>query len=66
MLPYLRCGGVVLVVAHGNTLRALAAFLDGMSHDSVAELHIPTGLPAVYKMDAAAQVVSRYVLNVKK
>lgn len=66
VVPQLRCGSSVLVVAHGNTLRALTAFLDGMPYDSVAQLHIPTGVPVVYQMDAAAQVVSRDVLNIKK
>lgn len=66
VMPQILCGSTVLVVAHGNTLRALATFLDGMPHDSLAQLHIPTGVPAVYQMDAAAQVVSRYVLNIKK
>ncbi|RPD93184.1 2,3-bisphosphoglycerate-dependent phosphoglycerate mutase [Candidatus Pantoea deserta] len=66
VVPRMLCGGTVLIVAHGNTLRALTAFLHGMTHDSVTQLHIPNGVPAVYEMDAAAQVVSRYVLNMKK
>lgn len=66
VVPQLRCGSTVLIVAHGNTLRALTAFLNGMPHDSVAQLHIPTGVPVVYEMDTAAQVVCRYVLNIKK
>ena len=59
MLPYwhdaitadLRAGRVVLVAAHGNSLRALVKHLDGMSDDAVVELDIPTGLPLVYELD---------------
>jgi 2,3-bisphosphoglycerate-dependent phosphoglycerate mutase len=59
MLPYwddaiapdLRAGKVVLVAAHGNSLRALVKHLDGMSDAAVVELNIPTGLPLVYELD---------------
>jgi 2,3-bisphosphoglycerate-dependent phosphoglycerate mutase len=59
MLPYwedaiapdLRAGNVVLVAAHGNSLRALVKYLDGMSEAEVVELNIPTGMPLVYELD---------------
>jgi 2,3-bisphosphoglycerate-dependent phosphoglycerate mutase len=59
MLPYwddaivsdLRAGKVVLVAAHGNSLRALVKHLDGMSEADVVELNIPTGMPLVYELD---------------
>ena len=59
MLPYwhdaiapdLRAGNVVLVAAHGNSLRALVKHLDGMSDADVVELNIPTGMPLVYELD---------------
>lgn len=59
MLPYwhdaitsdLRAGRVVLVAAHGNSLRALVKHLDGMSDADVVELNIPTGMPLVYELD---------------
>ncbi|WP_419818538.1 phosphoglyceromutase [Glaciibacter flavus] len=58
MLPYwesdisadLRDEKVVLVTAHGNSLRALVKHLDGISDDDIAELNIPTGIPLVYKL----------------
>ena len=44
-------GGAVLVVAHGNSLRALVKHLDGISDADIAELNIPTGMPLVYELD---------------
>ena len=41
----------VLVVAHGNSLRALVKHLDGISDEAIASLNIPTGIPLVYKLD---------------
>ena len=63
MLPYwfdaiappLLAGNVVLVAAHGNSLRALIKHLDQMSGDDVAKLEIPTGVPIVYELDKALQ-----------
>ncbi|HEY3603219.1 MAG TPA: phosphoglyceromutase [Sporichthyaceae bacterium] len=52
IVPDLRAGGIVLVVAHGNSLRALVKHLDGMSEESVVGLNIPTGIPLLYRLDA--------------
>lgn len=49
--PDLRAGKVVLVAAHGNSLRALVKYLDGMSDDDVVGLNIPTGIPLRYDLD---------------
>jgi 2,3-bisphosphoglycerate-dependent phosphoglycerate mutase len=49
--PALAAGERVLIVAHGNSLRALAMYLDGLSEDEVAALDIPTGVPLVYRLD---------------
>jgi 2,3-bisphosphoglycerate-dependent phosphoglycerate mutase len=43
--------GTVLIVAHGNSLRALVKHLDGISDAAIAELNIPTGIPLVYTLD---------------
>lgn len=48
---HLRAGLTVLVVAHGNSLRALVKHLDGISDDDIAALNIPTGIPLVYRLD---------------
>jgi len=51
--PELRAGNNVLVAAHGNSLRALAKMLEGISEQDIVEFNIPTGVPRVYELDAA-------------
>ena len=51
-MPDLRAGKTVLIAAHGNSLRALVKYLDGMSDDDVVGLNIPTGIPLLYDLDA--------------
>ena len=51
--PELRAGRDVLIVAHGNSLRALVKMLDGMSDEAIVEFNIPTGVPIVYELDDA-------------
>ena len=50
IVPDLRSGGTVLVVSHGNALRALVKHLDSIPDDQIAELEIPTGIPLVYQL----------------
>jgi len=52
LAPQIAAGRRLLVVAHGNSLRALVKFLDRMSDESVLDLNIPTGIPLVYELDA--------------
>ncbi|HTY34665.1 phosphoglyceromutase [Mycobacterium sp.] len=52
IIPDLRAGKTVLIVAHGNSLRALVKYLDGMSDDEIVGLNIPTGVPLRYDLDA--------------
>ena len=52
IVPDLRAGKTVLMVAHGNSLRALVKHLDHISDDDIAELNIPTGIPLRYDLDA--------------
>ncbi len=51
IVPDLRTGRVILVAAHGNSLRALVKHLDGISDEDIAGLNIPTGIPLVYRLD---------------
>jgi 2,3-bisphosphoglycerate-dependent phosphoglycerate mutase len=57
IVPDLADGKVVLVSAHGNSLRALVKHLDGISDDAITELNIPTGEPFVYELDASFRPV---------
>jgi len=50
--PDLASGKVVLVTAHGNSLRALVKYLDGISDEDIAGLNIPTGIPLLYELNA--------------
>jgi len=64
IVPDLRSGQVVLVAAHGNSLRALVKHLDGISDEAIAALNIPTGIPLVYELDesfAPVTVGGRYL-----
>ena len=49
--PSIRAGRTVMIAAHGNSLRALVKYLDGISDDEISELNIPTGFPLVYELD---------------
>jgi 2,3-bisphosphoglycerate-dependent phosphoglycerate mutase len=51
IVPDLKEGKVVLVAAHGNSLRALVKHLDGISDEAIAALNIPTGIPLLYELD---------------
>jgi 2,3-bisphosphoglycerate-dependent phosphoglycerate mutase len=59
IVPDLRAGRDVLVVAHGNSLRALVKHLDDISDEDIAGLNIPTGIPLVYRLDDDLRPVSR-------
>lgn len=53
----------VIIVAHGNTLRALVKYLDGISDEEIVKLDIPTGIPLVYDLDENLKSVRSYYLN---
>jgi 2,3-bisphosphoglycerate-dependent phosphoglycerate mutase len=53
IVPDLRAGKLVLIAAHGNSLRALIKHLDGLSDDDVVSLNVPTGIPLRYELDDA-------------
>ncbi|HEX5018918.1 MAG TPA: phosphoglyceromutase [Actinomycetes bacterium] len=59
VVPDLRAGHVVLIAAHGNSLRALVKHLDGISDEDIAGLNIPTGIPLRYQLDADLRPVVR-------
>jgi len=59
VVPDLGQDGTVLVVAHGNSLRALVKHLDGIGDDEIAALNIPTGIPLVYQLDDAFRPVTK-------
>jgi len=62
LAPLLHAGRRPLVVAHGNSLRALVRHLDGLSDEQVLELNIPTGIPLVYELDDRLRPVRSFYL----
>lgn len=60
--PDLDAGLNVLVTAHGNSLRALVMYLDGLTKEEVLELNIPTGVPIVYEFEDG-KIVNKYYLE---
>lgn len=63
IVPELRSGKNVLIVAHGNSLRALVKMLDMMSEQDIVEFNIPTGIPIVYELDEQIQSLGRRFLG---
>ena len=61
--PSIRAGNRVLITAHGNSLRALVKYLDGVSDEDIVELNIPTGMPLVYELDYDLKPLNRYYLG---
>ena len=63
IVPDLRAGKRVLIVAHGNSMRALVKYLDAIPDDVLTELNIPTGIPLVYELDENIRAVNHYYLG---
>ena len=61
--PRIQAGRRVLIVAHGNSLRALVKYLDNISDQDIVELNIPTGIPLVYELDASLKPLKHYYLG---
>jgi 2,3-bisphosphoglycerate-dependent phosphoglycerate mutase len=61
--PELRSGAEVLVVAHGNSLRAMVKMLDDVPESEITELNIPTGVPLLYELDASLRPRGRRYLG---
>ncbi len=61
--PAILAGKRVLVVAHGNSLRALVKYLDDISDEEIVGLNIPTGIPLVYELDADLKPIKHYYLG---
>jgi 2,3-bisphosphoglycerate-dependent phosphoglycerate mutase len=67
MVPQIRTGKRLLVVAHGNSLRGLVKYLDDMDDKSITRLNIPTGIPLVYTLDENFRPIeSRYLGDADK
>lgn len=63
IVPDLRAGKRILVAAHGNSIRALVKYLDGISDEEIPGLNIPTGIPLVYELDEELRALKHYYLG---
>ncbi|MBQ9416206.1 MAG: 2,3-diphosphoglycerate-dependent phosphoglycerate mutase [Clostridia bacterium] len=63
ILPAMKAGKRVVIAAHGNSLRALVKYLDGMSDEEIIDVNIPTAVPLVYEFDDSFHVTKKYYLG---
>lgn len=63
LAPAIRAGQRVVVAAHGNSIRALVKYLDGISDEEIVGLNIPNGIPLVYDLDAQLRPLGRRYLG---
>jgi len=63
LAPAIRSGQRVVVSAHGNSMRALVKYLDGISDADIVGLNIPNGIPLVYELDAALRPIRSHYLG---
>jgi 2,3-bisphosphoglycerate-dependent phosphoglycerate mutase len=62
LAPTVKAGQKVIIVAHGNSLRALVKYLDQISDADIVSLNIPTGIPLVYELDEQLKPIMHYYL----
>jgi 2,3-bisphosphoglycerate-dependent phosphoglycerate mutase len=63
MAPAIKAGRRIVVAAHGNSIRALVKYLDGISDEAIVNLNIPNGIPLVYELDADLKPIKSYYLG---
>ncbi|MBC5781784.1 2,3-diphosphoglycerate-dependent phosphoglycerate mutase [Ramlibacter sp. USB13] len=63
MAPAIRAGKRIVVAAHGNSIRALVKYLDGISDQDIVGLNIPNGIPLVYELDTDLKPIRHYYLG---
>lgn len=61
--PAIKDSKRILIVAHGNSIRALVKYLDNISDKDIVELNIPTGIPLIYELDAELKPIKSYYLG---
>ena len=63
IMPDLKAGKTVLIVAHGNSLRALRKYLEDVSDEAISEVNLPNGVPKVYHLNAAMKAEETHFLG---
>jgi 2,3-bisphosphoglycerate-dependent phosphoglycerate mutase len=63
LAPAIKAGKRVVVAAHGNSIRAMVKYLEGISDADIVGINIPNGIPLVYELDADLKLIKRYYLG---
>jgi 2,3-bisphosphoglycerate-dependent phosphoglycerate mutase len=63
LAPKIRAGQRLVISAHGNSIRALVKYLDGIDDAQIVGLNIPNGIPLVYELDAELRPIRHYYLG---
>jgi 2,3-bisphosphoglycerate-dependent phosphoglycerate mutase len=63
ILPHILKGERVIIAAHGNSLRALVKYFEGLTDEEIISVNIPTGVPLVYELDDEGKFLNRYYLG---
>jgi 2,3-bisphosphoglycerate-dependent phosphoglycerate mutase len=63
VVPQIKAGKNVLIAAHGNSLRALIKYIDGVSEEEIIGMNVPTGMPLVYELDEDLKPLNRQYLG---
>lgn len=63
IVPMIKENKQILIVAHGNSLRAIVKYLDNVSEKDIPHLNIPTGFPLVYELDENIKPIKHYYLG---
>ncbi len=61
--PKFKAGKKLIIAAHGNSIRAMVKYLDGIADDQIVGVNIPTGIPLVYELDADLKPIRSYYLG---
>jgi 2,3-bisphosphoglycerate-dependent phosphoglycerate mutase len=61
--PQIKAGKQIMIAAHGNSLRALIKYLDGVTDEDILGMNFPTGMPLVYELDEDLKPISRQYLG---
>lgn len=61
--PGLLAGKRIVIAAHGNSIRALVKYLDGISDDAIVGVNIPNGIPLVYELNSELKPIKHYYLG---
>jgi 2,3-bisphosphoglycerate-dependent phosphoglycerate mutase len=64
ILPHLKENQTILIVAHGNSLRSIAMYIENISEEEIPQLEIPTGIPLIYEFDNAMNLQNKTQLQI--